>query len=110
MNDNQVKKLIDKDKIHKLIHKLFLGDRLNNNQYKVVYDYVKEKGVTLNRSGLTCRSVFDEDITGFHQNWKKPRFLVGITQAYSLMTPVNLCGIICGLLVYGLKKLINWKI
>lgn len=43
MNDNQVKKLIDKDKIYKLIHKLFLDDRLNNNQYKVVYDYVKEK-------------------------------------------------------------------
>jgi hypothetical protein len=42
MNDNQVKKLIDEDKVHKLIHKLFLGDRLNDNQYKVIYDYVKE--------------------------------------------------------------------
>lgn len=71
MNDNQVKKLVDKDKIHKLIHKLFLGDSLTDNQYKVVYDYVKEKGVTLNRSGLTCRPVFDKDIASFRQNWEK---------------------------------------
>jgi hypothetical protein len=71
MNDNQVKKLIDKDKIHKLIHKLFLGDSLTDNQYKVVYDYVKEKGVTINRTGLTCRPVFDKDIECVRQNWEK---------------------------------------
>jgi hypothetical protein len=71
MNDNQVKKLIDKDKIHKLIHKLFLGDNLTARQYKIVYDYVKEKGVTLNCSGLTCRPVFDNDIACVRQNWEK---------------------------------------
>jgi len=40
----QLKRLVDESKIHKLVNRIYLNDRISTDQFKVVYNYICKKG------------------------------------------------------------------
>lgn len=50
----QLKRLVDESKIHKLINRIYLNDRISIDQFNVVYNYICKKGTktSINQTSL----------------------------------------------------------
>ncbi len=78
ISETQAKKLLEEKKIIKLISRLFAGERLNDDKYRSIADFVRKNGETRSTAAIRYVPVCDKSVARWIKDVSVGKYYMGI--------------------------------